>query len=84
VVEGRSNRKYKDEDTVAEVVSNAGYDPYEKSLKGITAMTKLLGRKQFDELLGSLTFKPQGKPTLVSKSDKRPAMKNSAQEDFKE
>ena len=84
VVEGRSNRKYTDEDQVAKAVTDAGYDPYDKTVKGITAMTKLLGKKKFDELLGSLTFKPQGKPTLVPKSDKRPAMKNSAQEDFKE
>ena len=84
VVEGRSNRKYTDEDQVAKAVTDAGYDPYDRSVKGITAMTKLLGKKKFDELLGSLTFKPQGKPTLVPKSDKRPAMKNSAQEDFKE
>ena len=84
VVEGRSNRKYTDEIKVAQTVSDAGFDPYDRSVKGITAMTKLLGKKKFDELLGSLTFKPQGKPTLVSRSDKRPAMKNSAQEDFKE
>lgn len=84
VVEGRSNRKYTDEDKVAKVVTNAGYDPYDKTIKGITAMTKLLGKKKFNELLGDLTFKPQGKPTLVTKSDKRPAMKNTAQEDFKE
>lgn len=84
VVEGRSNRKYTDEAKVAQTVSDAGYDPYDRSVKGITAMTKLLGKKKFDELLGSLTFKPQGRPTLVSRSDKRPAMKNTAQEDFKE
>jgi hypothetical protein len=84
VVESRSNRKYTNEEDVAKVVLDAGYDPYEKSVLGITAMSKLLGKKKFDELLGSLTFKPQGKPTLVSKSDKRPAMKNTAQEDFKE
>ena len=82
VVEGRSNRKYSDEDQVAKAVTEAGYDPYDKSVKGITAMTKLLGKKKFDELLGSLTFKPPGKPTLVPKSDKRPAMKSSAQTDF--
>lgn len=84
VVEGRSNRKYTNEDEVAKTVTEAGYDPYEKSILGITAMSKLLGRKKFDELLGSLIFKPPGKPTLVSKSDKRPVMKNTAQEDFKE
>ena len=82
VVEGRSNRKYSDEEQVAQTVTKAGYDPYDKSVKGITAMTKLLGKKKFDELLGSLTFKPPGKPTLVPKSDKRPAMKSSAQTDF--
>ena len=37
---------------------------------------------QFEELLGGMITKPPGKPTLVSKSDKRPAMKNTAQEDF--
>ena len=84
VVEGRSNRKYTDEEQVAKAVKDAGFDPYDKTIKGITAMTKLLGKKKFDELLGSLTFKPQGKPTLVIKSDKRPAMKNTAKEDFKE
>lgn len=82
VVEGRSNRKYTDENAVAFAVKDAGFDPYEKKLLGITAMTSLLGKKKFDELLGGLTMKPTGKPTLVSKSDKRPAMKNTAQEDF--
>lgn len=84
VVEGRSNRKYTNEQDVADAVIKAGYDPYEKSVLGVTAMSKLLGKKKFDELLGKLIYKPQGKPTLVSKSDKRPAMKNTAQEDFKE
>lgn len=84
VVEGRSNRRFTDEDAVAFAVKDAGYDPYERKLLGVTAMTKLLGTKKFNELLGSLTVKPEGKPTLVSKSDKRPVMKNSAKDDFKE
>lgn len=83
VVKGRSNRKYTNEDDVAKTVMAAGYDPYEKSILGITAMSKLLGKKKFNELLGSLICKPQGKPTLVSRSDKRPTMKNTAQDDFK-
>lgn len=82
VVEGRSNRKYTSDEDVAQTVIAAGFDPYEKKILGVTAMTKLLGKKKFDELLGELTFKPQGKPTLVSKNDKRPAMKNSAECDF--
>ena len=83
VVAGRSNRKYTNEDEVAKTVQTAGYDPYEKKVLGITAMTSLLGKKKFEELLGGLTVKPEGKPTLVNKSDKRPAMKNTAENDFK-
>ena len=81
VVEGRSVRKYTDEDKVAETVTSIGKDPYEKKLLGITAMTTLLGKKKFNELLGDLVYKPEGKPTLVPKSDKRPEIK-TAKEDF--
>ena len=81
LVEGRSNRKYTDEAAVADTVKEAGYEPYEQKLLGITAMTGLLGKKKFEELLGSFVVKPQGKPTLAPMSDKRPAM-NTAAEDF--
>ena len=83
IVEGRSNRRFADEAAVAETVEAAGFDPYEKKLLGITAMTSLLGKKMFEELLGGLTYKPPGKPALVPDSDKRPAM-NTAAEDFKD
>ena len=83
VVEGKSNRKYSDEEAVAFVVKDNGFDPYEKKLLGITAMTSLLGKKKFEELLGALITKPQGKPTLVPVSDKRPAL-NTAKDDFSE
>ena len=83
LVEGRANRRYINDAAVAEAVTAAGFDPYEKKLKGITAMTSLLGRKKFDELLGGLVERPSGKPTLVPQSDKRPEM-NSAADDFKD
>lgn len=85
-VEGRSNRKYTDETAVADKVKNAGYDPFEHKVMGITAMTKLLGRAKFEELLGGLIEKPKGRPTLVPMSDKRPAITKAAEaaEDFKE
>ncbi len=83
IVEGRSNRKYTDENAVADTVKDAGFDPYEKKLLGITAMSTLLGKKKFEDLLGGLIYKPPGKPALVPESDKRPAM-NTAKDDFKE
>ena len=82
-MEGRSNRRYTNDDAVAAVVLDAGYDPYERKLMGVTAMTKLLGKKKFDTLLGTLIEKPKGKPTMVPVSDKRPAW-NSATDEFKE
>jgi hypothetical protein len=83
LVEGRSNRKYTDETAVADKVSGAGYDPYEHSVLGITAMEKLLGKKKFADLLGGLVVKPKGKPVLVTESDKRSAITvNSAADDF--
>ena len=83
IVEGRSNRKYTDENAIADTVKDAGFNPYEKKLLGITAMSTLLGKKKFEELLGGLIYKPPGTPTLVPESDKRPAM-NTAKDDFKE
>lgn len=77
LVEGRSNRRYTDEQAVAEAVLAIGKDPYEKKLLGVTAMTTLLGKKQFNDILGSLIEKPQGKATLVPDSDKRPALAHS-------
>ena len=82
LVEGRSNRKYIDEVKVAEIVKEAGLDPYEQKLLTITAMTSLLGKKKFNELLGDQIYKPPGKPALVPESDKRPEL-NSAIDDFK-
>ncbi len=71
LVNGRSVRKYIDEEQVATVVTDAGFDPYEKKLLGITAMTKALGKKKFEEILGNLIDKPAGKLILVSNDDKR-------------
>ncbi len=82
LVEGRSNRKYINEEKVAEKVKELGVNPYEKKLLGITAMSKLLG-KQFDEVLGQLIEKPKGKPILVKETDKRQKL-NMILNDFKE
>ena len=83
LVEGRSNRKYTSEAAVAATVEGAGFDPYERKVLGVTAMQKMLGKTRFEELLAPYIEKPQGKPTLVPESDKRPAM-NTAKNDFME
>jgi hypothetical protein len=59
---------------VAKIVVDAGYDPYERKVKGITAMTTLLGKAKLNDLLGSLIEKAPGKPTLAPRSDKRPEL----------
>ncbi len=64
-------------------VIEAGYDPFEQKLLGITAMTKQLGQKKFNEILNGLIMKPQGKPVLVPESDARPEY-STATTDFME
>lgn len=84
VVEGRSNRKYKDEDKIAEVAKANGYkDIYRTSLITLTEMEKLMGKQKFKDILGDFIIKPPGKPTLVPLSDKRQALNvSSAKTEF--
>lgn len=81
LVEGRAVRKFTDEKAVIGTLLAAGYDPYEKKLISMTEMQKMLGKTKFQDLLGCLIYKPQGKPTLVPASDKRPEI-NTAKADF--
>lgn len=86
VVRGKANRKYTDEEAVADAAKAAGYeDIYKTSLIGITDMEKLMGKKKFGQILGGLVYKPEGKLVLVPESDKREAVNyDTAAEDFAE
>ena len=87
LIEGRSYRRYGDEAQAADVLVAAGFDEeqiFSRKLLGITAMERLVGKEQFNELLGPYIKKPSGKPKLVSAHDKRPAIKSTAEIDFKE
>lgn len=90
LVEGRSSRKYADDKDVEMVLTGAGYkgEAIHKPLEllGITDMTKLLGKKKFEELLADKLIKPEGKPVLVPETDKRPELNTTAaaQDDFSE
>lgn len=80
LVEGTSRRTWiSDEDKIVEeIFSNipeASEDEiYKTSLKSITEIEKLYGKKRVDEVLSDVIIKPQGKPTLVPITDKRPAL----------
>ena len=39
----------------------------------------MVGKKQFGELLEDLIIKPEGKPTLVVETDKRPELSSTGQ-----
>ncbi len=88
LVEGKSNRKYTDEEAIAKVLRKAGYkvvDIYKpRELLGLTAMEKMVGKKKFGELAGEYVIKPPGAPALVVESDRRPALNSpeKAAEDF--
>lgn len=75
VVEGRSVRKFVDEKQVAQMAVAAGYhDIYKQTMITLTEMEKLMGKKEFQRILGDLVYRPPGKLTLVPESDKRPAV----------
>lgn len=90
LVAGISRRKWiDDEEKVAEVIlanfpAVSEDQIFDMKLKTITNVEKLVGKKAATELLGDVIIKPEGKPTLVPESDKRPALGNEdAINDFK-
>ena len=87
LVEGRSVRKITDPAAVMGLLAKEGYAPDEymkpATLCGLTDLEKLVGKKRLATLCAPYIAKPQGKPTLVSADDKRPAF-NAAADDFKD
>ena len=90
LVEGISRRKWVDEDQASNTIfarcpELSEDEVFNMKLKPITSIEKIVGKKRFAELLSDVVIKPQGKPTLVSLDDKRPAMGyGQAQIDFKD
>ncbi len=83
LVEGKSVRKFTDDQAVAARVEVAGFDPYEKKMLGLTALEKKMGKKDFANLLSDLVVRSKGKPILAPASDRRPEM-SIANDDFAE
>jgi hypothetical protein len=86
LVEGRANRKWQDESKAISALLSHGCDQNDivnVKIKGIGDIEKLVGKADFPKVMGEFVIKPQGKPTLVNESDKRPALGvDSAKEDF--
>lgn len=84
LVEGRSVRKWADEEKVIDELSlNYSEEQFiNKKIKGIGDIEKLVGKKEFPAMLGSLVIKPEGKPTLVPTSDKRQEWAKNSINDF--
>jgi len=88
LVEGRSNRKWVNEDRVTELLTENGFteDQYMKSsLEGITKIEKLVGKDDFYRVFSETIVKPPGAPTLVHESDRRDPIGSlaEAKKDFK-
>lgn len=90
LVEGRSNRKYTDEEAVAKKLKDEGYASdvifQPQKIWGISEMEKKIGKRLFSDYLTEFIVKPAGKATLVLESDKRPEISSveSAVKDFEE
>lgn len=93
LVEGRSNRVISDKDAFKGLLNSAGYSDdvimRAPELRTLSDLEGIVGKKNLSALCdgykkehnAELIVKPQGKPTLVPESDKRPAF-NPATLDF--
>lgn len=87
-VEGRSTREWADADKAREIIIESGVPEemlYEKKQLTLAQTEKLMGKKEFTEVVGDYVEKKPGKPTLVTEFDKRAAITNkiTAGEAFK-
>ena len=76
IVEGRGSNKCIDPDEVEFIVGDAAWKP--PVMKSVTDLKRIVGAKNFDNLLGDCFRKMPGKPKLVAADDKREAIKKDA------
>lgn len=87
-VEGRSTRKWTDQEAAFDALKAAGINEellWERKPLTLSQVEKVVGKKQFGEIASAWVEKSSGKPALVEESDKRPAISNrtSVEEAFK-
>lgn len=88
-VEGRGTRDWTDMDKAFGALTSNGISDailWERKPLSLAQVEKVVGKKDFQELVGDMVVKKPGKPALVEETDKRPAITNkvSAAEAFKE
>jgi len=83
LVSGRALRKWglSDEDVKAELRKRKlkVADIVEQKLKSVAQLEKTLGKKVFNDKVGDLVVKPEGRPVIAVESDPRPAVNNGEQ-----
>lgn len=87
LVEGRSVRRIANEAEAVATLVELGWDEEQcykpRELRTITDLECMVGRKNFNAILGRFVEKPQGRPTLAPESDPREGYKaNTAEGDF--
>lgn len=78
-VEGRTTRSFADQDKAFAIIAASGIDEailYERKPLTLAQVEKVLGKKEFKELVGDQVVKSPGKPALALESDKRKAITN--------
>ena len=81
-VEGRGSRAFTDMDAAFDILKKDGIDEcllWERKPLTLAQVEKVVGKKRFTELVGTMVVKTPGKPTLATESDKRPAVTNVPQ-----
>jgi hypothetical protein len=80
LVDGKTNRQWKDEASVVAAFSGVlGEEQmFEKKLLSPAKLEKIVGKKAVEEW----TFKPEGKKAIARSDDPRPAARNTALTDF--
>lgn len=88
-VEGRGSREWTDMDTAFTELKQSGIAEevlWERKPLSLAQVEKVVGKKDFEECVGSFVVKKPGKPALAIESDRRDAITNkiSAADAFKE
>jgi len=82
IVRGRANRVITNPEALADALVKAGVPEgliYDRSLVGITELSRRIGKAKFDSTAAPYIDKPPGKPTLTYEADRRDAINNVAE-----